>query len=155
AEVGTVHYGPGAGSVRLEVTATDSLEAGHEYRLHFIAPSPDSIRATKYALTDSAAEGERLLFTTGNVFDRRTMGVASAGVLPVVSTGLLPEADTKRTALRPGSGTNVRFAVSRIALGDVALSLGRSPNVRRPGYPDDFWIEFDSQVRDTGLRIPP
>ena len=153
--VPAMHYGPGSGRVRLDVVATDSLRAGHEYRLSFASPSPDSIRATSYSLIDSSADGERRLFATGSELDGHAIGVAGAGVLPVVSTPLVPASDTSLTRLRPGSATTVRFAVNLVALSQAAIQAGRSQNVRRPGYPDDWWIEFDSVVRDTGILTSP
>jgi hypothetical protein len=140
------HYGPGTANARVDVVATDSIPPGHHYRVRFSAP-PDSIRATSYALIDSSDLGERTLFTTGAELDGRPIGVAGGGLLPVIATPLQTAVDPTRTGLRPGYTTTVPFAVKYMP--------GRSANYMRPGYPDDWWIEFDSVVRDTGLRISP
>ncbi len=135
--------GPGVGTVRVEVVQSD-LVPDHLFKLTFATPSPDSLRARTYTLTDSTTGA--VLFETGRDFDGRGVGPVAAGLLPIVSTASAVQVDVARSGYRNAtSATPLR----------VDYQPGRDVNYRRPGYPDDISIVFDDVVRDTSLALSP
>jgi hypothetical protein len=141
----TAHIaGGGVGTVATEVTNSNLVPDHHTFHVTFKAPDPDSIRVQSYALTDSTTGA--LLFEHGTDFAGEGIGPIGEGVLPMV-TNLLdaPEVDTTTTRWVPGGGTNARLKVN--------YEPGLSPNLRRPGYPDDISIVFDDVVQDTSVIV--
>lgn len=132
--------GAGTGAVSVVVANSELVPPNHLFKVTFSAPSPDSIRATNYALTDSTT-GERL-FRLGSDLAGLGAGPVGAGLLPIVQTQVLSTVDTT-TGFATGSPTNTRMR--------AAYQAVLSPNLRRPGYPDDLKIEFDNVDRDTSL----
>ncbi|HYM80391.1 MAG TPA: hypothetical protein VEY91_03145 [Candidatus Limnocylindria bacterium] len=137
--------GEGTGTVDIRVVNANLLPDGHTFKLTFTTPSPDSIRARAYTLTDSTT-GE-VLFTTGHDFNGQGIGAVGSGLLPLVTTPTAVSVDAARSGYVAGSPTNTRIRVT--------YQPGQPINLRRPGYPDDITIVFDDVVRDTGLAITP
>jgi hypothetical protein len=136
--------GLGTGVVTATVVHPEDVPANHLFKLTFTTPSPDSIRATAYALTDSTTDST--FFKTGADFDGLGSGPVGGGVLANVYTPLV-------TTVDPASGfTPASTTTSRLR---VTYQPGRNANFRRLGYPDDISIVFDDVVRDTGLSIFP
>ena len=137
--------GAGTGTADIQVVNSALVPDGHVFEITFAAPSPDSLRARTYALRDSTAG--TTLFATGQDFDAAGVGPVAAGLLPILHTGEQVAVDAARSGFEAGSPTNARFLVTYQPV--------LPSNQRRPGYPDDLVIRFDSVVRDTGLAIFP
>jgi hypothetical protein len=146
--------GSGIGSVAVEVVNSnevDSLMArhpdpnGHLFKIAFVSPSPDSIRARTYALIDSTT-GEVLL-SHGSDFDATGTGAVGGGLLPLISTPEAVAVDPARTGFRPGGPTNTHLAVTY----QYMLPI----NQRRPDFPEDITIQFSDTVIDSSLAAFP
>ena len=137
--------GNGTGTVRVEVVNSSIVPDDHLYAMRFSTPSPDSIRASTYSLKDST-ENE-VLFARGTDLLGQGIGPVGDGLLPVVTRPLFTTVDSTRTGWAPGSQTDAAL--------DIFYQSVLDPNLRRPGYPDDFTITFDDVVRDTGVAINP
>ena len=131
----------GSGQVLLDVVNSEIVRDGHLFKISFATPSVDSLRATSYSLTDSTT-GE-LLFKTGEDFAGEGIGPVGAGLLPIISTPHAVSVDTSGTGFEFGSQTDARI--------DVAYQYSLSPNLIRPGYPDDLTIYFYDTVVDTSI----
>ncbi|MFN8177860.1 MAG: hypothetical protein U0167_08030 [bacterium] len=137
--------GEGTGDVAVEIVNSGIVPNRHRFGVAFSAPSPDSIRATAYALIDSTS-GD-VFFETGHDLDGKGIGPVGAGLLPVVYTQSAVQVDTARTGLAPGSPTDARLRASYLDVYSV--------NRRRPGFPDDITIRFYDTVVDTSLDMFP
>ncbi|MBI5837865.1 MAG: hypothetical protein HZB25_11510 [Candidatus Eisenbacteria bacterium] len=134
--------GRGTGSVDVRVVNSNLVHDRHVMKIRFQTPSSDSVRAVEYSLEDSSAG--TTLFTHGNDLDSLGIGTAGGGLLPVIFTRQLTGIDSAATGFRAGGGTNAALAVTPLP--------GLSPNLRRPGYPEDLTIEFDSVIVDTSFN---
>ncbi len=132
--------GKGDGTVALEVLNSGLVPDGHVFKLAFLAPSPNQIHATSYALIDSTTRDT--LFATGSDFTAKGSGAVGDGLLPIVATAPAVEIDAAHTGWRPGVHTNI--GLSPIYVGT------KSPDLRRAGYPADLRIVFYSTVVDSG-----
>jgi hypothetical protein len=137
--------GDGVGDVKVEVVQSGLVPDGHQFGVRFEANSPDSVRAETYTLFDSTTS--TVFFTSGRDFDGVGVGPTGSGLLPIVSTDSLTRIDPAGTGYRPGGPTNTLLK--------AAYQPVISPNLRRPGYPEDVTITFDDVVRDTGLAVFP
>jgi hypothetical protein len=137
--------GDGTGTVQLQVVNSGEVPDGHLFKLSFTTPSPASIAATAYTLTDSTT-GE-VLFSTGADFSATGTGPVGSGLLPLVQTRPYVTVDSLLSGDNTGNPTNTPFK--------AAYTSGRPIDERRPGYPNDIVIRFDNVVRDTGLAIFP
>jgi hypothetical protein len=137
--------GRGVGSVNVTVVGSEAVEDGHVYSLTFAAPSPDSVRATSYALTDSTTG--TILFENGRDLIGAGTGPAAAGLLPVIATQDMVAPDTVATGFTAASDTDAQLK--------VAYRPVFSINRRRPGYPDDVIVRFSDTVVDTSLAANP
>jgi hypothetical protein len=145
---GIEHFaGDGVGSVDVRVVNSNIVPDGHLFKISFAAPSPDSIRASSYALTDSTTG--QLLFKTGQDFSAQGIGPVGSGLLPLISMLKSVEVDTGRSGFTEESPTNVRFQVEYQDDPDFPI------NRRRPGFPDDITITFHDDVVDTSLDMFP
>ena len=133
--------GRGAGRVAVEVVNSNLVPEDHLFKVQFFASSPESVRATRFTLSDST-DGS-LCFANGHDFNATGNGSTGCGLLPLVTT--IPEVriDAARTGFDAGSPTNVRLL--------TRYSPIQLLNLRRAGYPDDISIEFADAVVDTGL----
>ncbi len=145
ADSATQVAGRGTGDVRVEVVNSNLVPQDHLFKITFAVPDSDSIRATSYALTDSSTH--ETFFRNGLDLDGRGIGPAATGLLPIVINPLMTTVDVARTGFATGSPTNTRLK--------AAYQPAQSPNLRRPGYPDDISITFDNVVRDTGIAVFP
>ncbi len=121
-------------------------KANDLFKISFTTPAPDSLRASKYVLTDSTT-GE-VLFTTGADFNARGIGPVGGGLLPIVRTPLQVSVDT--SGWDPGSATTEKLKVNYEF--DALLP---PINQQRPGFPEDITITFGDAVLDTGLELFP
>ena len=134
--------GTGKGAVTVQVVNSDLVPEGHDFRISFHAPAPESIKAETYGLTDLS--NGTTFFESGADFDGLGIGPAASGLLPVVHATLArPEVDTLRSGYGPANSGTTRLK--------VAYQPVLSPNLRRPGYPDSIRIEFADTVQDTAL----
>ena len=134
------------GSVRVDILQSDSIAAGHAYKIAFIAAGgPDVIHADRYALIDSTTSDT--LFTNGVDFDGAGVGPVGAGLLPVVQTTAGVVVDTQRSGFRAGARTNAVISASYVG--------AKSANRRRPGYPVDLRIIFSDVVAATSVGLRP
>ena len=141
--------GSGTGNVGVKVVNSNLIpKKPNLFKIAFTTPSADSLRATRYSLTDSTLG--QVLFANGTDFDGKGIGPVGDGLLPVISTPLTVSVDTLWTGWDPGSTTTEKFKASYIF--DQTLP---PINQKRPGFPDDITITFDNVVRDTGLAIFP
>jgi hypothetical protein len=147
ANTATQVAGRGTGTVSISIVNSDIVPDDHIFKITFTTPSPDSLRARSYALTDSTTQ--ELLFETGRDFGAQGVGTVAAGLLPLISTATAVSVDTARTGFEPGSPSDARLAVSYLT------SL--PSNLIRPSFPDDISIFFYDTVVDTSLEIisPP
>jgi len=147
ADTATHMLGRGVGQVAVEVV-NSSLVEGHLYKVAFFASSPDSVRATRYTLSDSTAGV--VCFENGRDFEATGTGSVGCGLLPLVTTIAGVRVDTTGTGFAPGSPTNVRLGVRYTAVQPIEQ--------RRTGFPDDISIVFADMVVDTsravGLFVP-
>jgi hypothetical protein len=137
--------GVGVGTIQVQVVNANEVPAGHQFVIRFETPSPDSLRAHRYTVTDST--DSTVCITHGADLDGAGEGSVGCGLLPVITTPLFPTVDAQTSGFAPGSPTNSRLAV----LYQPILSA----NFKRTGYPDDLTITFDNVVRDTGIAIFP
>ena len=133
--------GDGKGDTAVEVVNSELVPDGHLFKISFTAPSPESLRATAYTLSDSTT-GE-VFFETGHDFDGKGIGPVGSGLLPVVYTQQHVEVDTAATGFTPGSPTDARLRVDFLNVHPI--------NQRRPGYPSDITIHFYDVVVDTSV----
>ena len=132
--------GRGVGQVAVEVVNSSLVPDDHLFQVAFFASSPESIHATRYALSDST-KGV-LCFGNGRDFQATGTGSIGCGLLPRVSSIPAVAVNTTLSGFAPGSPTNVR---AKAAYQPVQLV-----NRRRTGFPDDISIVFDDAVVDTG-----
>jgi len=142
-EESTATAGRGSGTVAVEVVNSTIVPDGHQFRINFATPHPDSLLATTYLLTD-ATSGE-LIFETGNDFEGLGIGPVGAGLLPIVKTAASVAIDTAGTGFEPNSPTDSHLA--------VAYSYDNPINRVRPGFPDDITIFFYDTVIGTSLAF--
>ncbi len=136
--------GRGTGTAQVRVVNSTQVPPGHEFRIVLRAPGADSVRATRYSLVDSTAADT--LFDQGADLDGVGIGPVADGLLPILKTPLITTVDSARTGFDPGFLTNARLTAEY----SVTLPI----NLRRPGFPDDITITFDSTFVDTGLGPP-
>jgi len=136
--------GRGAGEVLIEVINSGLVPDGHQFKIDFSAPSPDSLRANRYSLWDTTAD--TLLFETGADLAGAGIGPVGQGLLPIVQTQATV-AINDSSGFAAGSATDAKLRVSYLP----TLPINRL----RPGFPDDIRIEFADAVVDTGLWGPP
>ncbi|MBK9304857.1 MAG: hypothetical protein IPM94_13540 [bacterium] len=144
ADTATQVAGRGFGSVSVAILNSDIVPDGHLFKIRFATPSPDSLRATSYALVDSTT-GE-VLFTSGSDFDAMGVGQVGAGMMPLISSSRAVKPDTLRTGFADGAATDARLSV----LYQIVLPINRL----RPGFPDDIVIRFADAVADTSIAMP-
>ncbi len=137
--------GEGVGTVEVQVVNSNLVPDGHLFDIDFVAPSPDSIRATRYVLVDKTAD--TTCFARGADFEATGSGPVGCGLLPVIRTLPHIQVDAARSGFASGSPTNTRLQVSYEPVHPI--------NLRRTGFPEDLSIVFDDVVRDTGLAIFP
>jgi len=138
---GATHaVGSGVGSVAVQVVNSTLVPDGHVFVVGFDAPA-DSVRAVTYSLLDSTAHIR--WFSSGTDLDGQGIGPTGAGLLPVVTIPKSVQVDT--SLWHAGSVTNEKLRVN------YQFTPTLSPNLRRPGYPDDVSIVFDNTVVDTGI----
>jgi hypothetical protein len=142
AETATAVAGRGTGTVSVEVVNSTIVPDGHQFRISFTTPGPDSLRARAYSLTD-VTTGE-LLFETGSDFLGQGTGPVGDGLLPIVQTATTVTVDAEATGFEPGSPTD---AVLTVAYEPSVLPINRL----RPGFPDDIAIFFHDTVVDTSV----
>lgn len=131
--------GSGDGTVQVAIVNSDLVPDGHTFRLTFGGPA-DSVRAETYTLTDLTT-GE-VVFEGGTDLNGNGQGPTGSGLLPIVETPVVAEIDTLATGFTQTSPTNVRLTARRV-------NTNFSPNLRRPGYPDDLVITFADTPLDT------
>ncbi len=137
--------GVGVGTIDVGVVNANQVPEGHRFVIAFEAPSPDSLRAYRYTVTDST--DTTVCITHGADLSGEGGGSVGCGLLPVITTPLFPAIDQQASGFTPTSPTNSRLGV----LYQPILSA----NFRRTGYPDNLSIIFDNVVRDTGIAIFP
>ncbi|KPJ85339.1 MAG: hypothetical protein AMS18_16420, partial [Gemmatimonas sp. SG8_17] len=135
--------GRGVGIVEIEVVNSGVVPAEHLFKLNFATPSPDSIRANRYTLTDSTTQ--LIIFEGGRDLAGQGTGTTGAGLLPVIDTQESVAIDATRTGLTAGSPSDARLLAKYLP--------GLSKNLRRPYYPDDITIRFSDTVVDTSLEM--
>jgi hypothetical protein len=136
-------FGDGTGTVDISIVNSNEVPENHLFKISFATPSPTSLRATSYALTDSTTG--KLLFKTGRDLQGRGVGPVASGILPIISTLGGVAIDSTNTGFAPGSPTDVKLKLFYL---DV---LPRDQS--RPGYPEDLSIIFDDAVVDTSLDM--
>jgi hypothetical protein len=127
------------GRVTVEVVNSNLVPEGHLFEVAFFASSPDSIHATRYALSDSTAGSE--CFTNGSDFAATGAGAVGCGLLPRVMSIPQVQVDSTLSGYGPGGTTNTRCKATYQPVQPI--------NLRRTGFPDDISIVFDDVVRDT------
>ncbi len=141
--------GVGSGSVGIQVVNSSLVPDDHLFRLTFETPSPDSLRARSYALTDATTN--EILFETGLDFLGEGIGPVGSGLLPVVRTATEVQVDPETTGFLSGSLTDAIFLVSYES---SVLPINRL----RPGFPEDITIFFSDDVESTsiasGIQFP-
>ncbi len=99
--------GRGMGTVAVEVVNSTIVPDDHQFRISFTTPSPDSLRARAYTLTDVTAD--EMLFETGDDFLGMGIGPVGAGLLPIVNTATQVEIDAEEnTGFESGSPTDAQ-----------------------------------------------
>jgi hypothetical protein len=151
ATIGAVQHaaGTGVGDVQMQVVNSNDVLDGHLVALGFRA-NDDSVKAASYWMRDSTAH--KLLFDSGLDFAGEGIGPIGGGLLPVVKVPPYVVAmDSVNSGFRPGGTTTALLRTNYV------FSPTLSPNLRRPGYPDNIRIEFADVVVDTGISIrrPP
>ena len=136
--------GAGTGSVGIEITNSDIVPDAHLFTVSFTTPSPDSVRATQYALRDST--DHRTEFSTGSDFNAAGIGPVGAGMLPRVKTALVSSLDPA-SGFAPGAVTNTRLS----AIYQPSLPI----NQKRPGFPDDITVTFADVTVDSSIALFP
>ncbi len=137
--------GRGAGTVAVEVVNSGLVPDGHTFRIGFTTPSPDTVAATRYSLTDVTAG--TTYFTTGTDLAGLGVGPVGAGLLPIIATGSTVEVDTEATGFLPNSPTDARLSATYERSAAGALPVNRL----RVGYPDDITVFFYDTVVDTSI----
>jgi hypothetical protein len=137
--------GEGVGSVKVHVVNSDIVPNNHLFKISYTTPSPDSIRARAYTLTDSTT-GE-VIFETGDDFNGEGSGPVGSGLLPVIHTAESVLIDSTRTGWSPGSATNAEI----LAAYQPSLPI----NLRRPRYPEDITVVFSDDIVDSSLAQFP
>ncbi|HWN82268.1 MAG TPA: hypothetical protein VNM87_09250, partial [Candidatus Udaeobacter sp.] len=137
--------GRGTGTVAVEVVNSGLIADDHVYKVTFVTPAPDSIRASSYALTDSTTG--QVLFATGRDLEGAGSGPVGAGLLPYVSTQAAVAIDSAGTGYRKGSTTNTKLLTS--------YQPGLPINLRRTGFPENVSIVFNDAVVDTSIGLFP
>jgi hypothetical protein len=140
--------GKGTGSVDLEVVNSTDVPAGHQFELVFGAPS-DVVHATTYTLRDLTSGVT--YFRTGNDFIASGRGAVGAGLLPMVRT--MP-VDSLISGIVAGFGFDAGSQTTVSLTGSIQRQTSSPENHRRPGYPFDIVVRFNSNVVDTGLAVP-
>jgi len=147
AETGDVAHlaGRGIGQVSIDVVNSSIIPDGHQFRITFATPSPDSLLATSYSMVDTTT-GE-IVIEGGSDFQARGVGAVGSGLLPVISTQKSVEIDETGTGWEEGgpSGTPLRVIYQPVL----------PKNQVRPGFPDDITLSFYDEVVDTSLYIFP
>lgn len=138
--------GPGSGTIDVRAVNSALIPDDHLYAITFTVNDTDSVRVNQYVLRDSTAH--ETLFRFGTDLAAQGAGPTADGLLPVLSTPLLPTPDSLRSGWAAGSTTNVKVG---LAATDIVGAQAASRNLRRLGYPDSLRIEFDSVIRDTSL----
>ena len=136
--------GRGTGTIDLSVENSTLVPDGHTFDLAFTSDTPDQVRATRYSLTD-VTTGE-VLFQTGTDLTASGRGPVGAGILPIVGTIAQTRVDALRSAFTDSSVTNARLA--------AIYQPGRDVDLKRPGYPENLRIIFDSAIVDTSIAFP-
>jgi hypothetical protein len=144
ADTATQVAGRGFGSVSVAVLNSDIVPDGHLFKIRFATPSPDSLRATSYALVDSTS-GE-VLFDSGSDFAALGIGQVGAGVMPLISSNRIVQVDEVASGFAVTSVTDAMLA----ALYQTVLPINRL----RPGFPDDIVIRFSDAVEGSSIVMP-
>lgn len=134
--------GDGTGVVAVEVVNSELVPDGRLFKISFSSPSPESIRATSYTLTDSLT-GD-VLFETGQDFDGRGIGPVGSGLLPIVYMQPTVQIDST-TAFATGGSTDATLLTEFLNVHSI--------NQRRPGFPSDITIRFYDVVVDTSIAM--
>jgi hypothetical protein len=138
----TAVAGRGVGTVAVEVVNSTIVPDDHQFRISFTTPSPDSLRARAYTLTDVTAD--EVLYESGNDFLGQGTGPVGAGLLAIVNTATQLTIDEENTGFEPGSPSDAQVTV---AYEPSVLPINRV----RPGYPDDITVFFYDAVVDTSV----
>ena len=133
--------GHGVGRVAIEVVNSNPVPDDHLFKVQFFASSPESVRATRFTLSDST-DGT-LCFANGRDFNATGLGSTGCGLLPLVTTIPQVQIDTTSTGFEPGGPTNVQL----LATYSPVQPIDR----RRTGFPNDISVVFADAVVDTGL----
>jgi len=140
--------GDGIGTVAVEVVNSALVPDGHLMKIQTFAPSLDSIRATRYVLSDSTTG--TVCFANGDDFEGNREGAVGCGLLPILARPAETRLDPT-SGYRAGSPTTTPIRIS--------YQPSLDPNLRRPGYPDSISIVFYEVVQDTsiasGAQFPP
>ncbi|MCA9755521.1 MAG: T9SS type A sorting domain-containing protein [Candidatus Eisenbacteria bacterium] len=141
---GVTHsQGRGVGTVDVDVVNSDIVPDGHVFQIDFHSAAPESVRATRYSLTDLTT-GE-VLFEKGTDLSGSGIGPVGAGLLPIVSTPRFTQPSPTETGFTDDSSTNAVLKVEY-------LSSPRTPvTLVRPGYPEDITVEFYDDYVDTSI----
>jgi len=138
----TRSLGDGSGSVRIRIVNSNEVPDDHVFKLSFATVSPESIRASTYALTDNTTG--TLIFRTGRDLNALGIGPVGSGMLPLVQTQQAVTIDS--AGYDPGSnGTHLKVSY----LNSLPI------NQYRDVFPNDFTVEFSDSVVDMGLYIFP
>lgn len=135
--------GRGVGEIALEIVNSDLIPDNHAFTITFATPSPESLRATTYALTDASTG--TLLFDTGRDFDGKGIGPIGGGILPVILTQAAVSIDSTTTGFTESSPTDADVAASYLEV--------VSSNLLRPSFPDDITITFSDAVVETSVAM--
>ncbi len=131
--------GSGTGAAQVVVKNSSQVPDGHVFKIGFAVPSLDSIRTIGYSMIDSTTH--TILFKSGIDLDGQGVGPVGAGLLPIIQTPVIPALDTLNTKLTASSRTNVKLA--------TAWEPPLDRNLKRPGYPENITVTFDSTFIDT------
>jgi hypothetical protein len=144
ADTATQVAGRGFGSISVAILNSDIVPDGHLFKIRFASPSPDSLRATTYALVDSTT-GE-VLFDSGSDFDAQGVGQVGAGMMPLIRSDRAVSVDEVASGFSATSATDAKLAV----LYQIVLPINRL----RPGFPDDIVIRFSDEVEGNSIAMP-
>lgn len=138
--------GLGVGSASVRVVNSSLVPDNHLFKISFYADA-DSIHAQTYTLKDSTT-GE-VIFDSGNDFTGNGLGLAGAGVLPIIYSIPTIQIDSANTGFAQGSPTN-----------GVAKVIYKAPdslniNYKRYGFPWDITITFADTYVDTSVFVSP
>jgi hypothetical protein len=135
--------GSGAGQVAVEVLNSNLVPEDHLFKVQFHASHPESVRATKYTLSDSTTGA--VCIDNGRDFFATGTGATGCGLLPLVSGPSVVSIDTAGSRFTPSSTTNVRLFAT--------YGPTQPINRKRLGFPDDISIVFSDVVVDTGVAF--